>query len=262
MKKQPLGMLRSLIVIPDWISFADPDKPSDLKWIYKDKTVNSIETSSVIFIPVDFSRLILYRYSYLLFHGIGIFYTKFSLKEKIISTDFRYLTGFVIPEKKWLDNHFNTEPFVFPSFNTFMIASENLLEFSFSALHIQNNYTGQSRQAFARGRMLTQLILPLKEPLVMLRKAAEKYEEFYYVPSPMRVLMCEFFNEIFLNEIAIESKNTTYEENIPGIRRIKPNLMKIFPKPWRNEDFLNGLHHEVSQIAEDFALIGAPMILK
>jgi len=261
MRKKPLGMLRSLIVIPDWISFADPDKLSDFKWIYKNKTIKSIEKSSVIFIPVDFSRLILYRYSYLLLHGIGIYYTKFSLKEKIISTDFRYLTGLVIPEKKWLDNHFNTEPFLFPPLNSFMIASENLVDFSFTTLQIQENYTGQSRQVFARGRLLTQLIMPLKEPLVMLRKATEKYEEFYYDPSPMRVLMCEFYNEIFVNEIAIESTNTTYEENIPGIRRIKPNLLEIFPKQWKNEDYLNGLRREISKISEDFTLIGAPMIL-
>jgi len=143
-----------------------------------------------------------------------------------------------------------------------MIAGENLLEFSFNTLQVQEDFTGQSRQAFERGKILTQLVLPLREPLVMLRKATEKYEEFYYSPAPMRVLICEFFNSIFVNEIALESTNSIYEENIPGIRKIKPNLLEIFPKKWNNEVYLDGLRREVSKISEDFALIGAPMILQ
>jgi len=261
MRKQPLGMLRSLVVIPDWISFADPDKKTDMRWFYKNQDVESVETSSVIFIPVDFSRLILYNLSYILLYGVGIYWTKSSLSKKM-TRDTRYLTGLVIPEEKWLNNHFNTEPFVFPPLNDFMIAGEKLLEFSFNTLQNQEDYASQSRQAFARGNILTQLIMPLKEPLDMLRNAAEKYEEFHYTPSPMRVLMCEFYNELFVNEIALESANSKYEENIPGVRRIKPNLLEIFPKQWSNEVYLDGLRHEVSKISEDFALIGAPMILQ
>ncbi|MFX1538563.1 MAG: hypothetical protein ACFFDI_30600, partial [Promethearchaeota archaeon] len=126
----------------------------------------------------------------------------------------------------------------------------------------QEDYSGQSRRAFERGRILTQLVFPLKEPLISLRKATENYEEFYYSPAPMRVLIAEFFNEIFVNEIAIESSSSKYEENIPGIRGIKPNLLEIFPKQWSNEVYLDGLRREVSKIANDFALIGAPIILK
>lgn len=179
-----------------------------------------------------------------------------------MTTDKRYLTGLVIPEEIWLNNHFNTEPFVFPSLNDFMILSENLLEFSFKALQeIQEDFSGQSRQAFERGKLLTQLVMPLKEPLIMLKKATEKYEEFHYAPSPMRILISEFFNNIFVNEIALESANSIYEERIPGIRSIKPNLFEIFPKQWSNETYIDGLRKQISRISEDFALIGAPMIL-
>ena len=260
MRKQPLGLLRSLVVIPDWISFADPDKRTDMRWFYKNQDVESIKTSSVIFIPVDFSRLILFNLSYIFLHGVGIYWTKFSLGNKI-TTDNRYLTGLVIPEEKWLNNHFNTEPFVFPPFNDFMISGDNLLDFSFITLQVQEDYARQSRQAFERGKILTQLVFPLKEPLVMLREATEKNEEFYYSPTPMRVLICEFFNRIFVNEIAIESTNSLYEEDTPGIRRIKPKLLEIFPEKWNNEVYLDGLRRDVSRISEDFALIGAPMIL-
>ncbi len=262
MKQKPLGMLRSLIVISDWISFSDPDKPTDMRWLYKNQDIESVETSSVIFIPVDFSRLLLFNISYILLYGVGIYWTKFSVGKKAITTDTRYLTGLVIPEEKWLNNHFSTEPFVFPPPYDFMIAGENLLEFSFNTLQVQEDYVGQSRRAFERGRILTQLVFPLKEPLVMLKKATENYEEFYYSPAPMRVLISEFYNEIFVNEISIESTNSKYEENIPGVRRIKPNLLEIFPKQWSNEVYLNGLRREVSNIAKDFALIGATMVLK
>lgn len=262
MRKKLLGMLRSLIVISDWISFSDPDKPTDMRWLYKNQDVESIETSSVIFIPVDFSRLLLFNISYILLYGVGIYWTKFSVAKKTITTDTRYLTGLVIPEEKWLNNHFSTEPFVFSPPYDFMIAGDNLLEFSFSTLQVQEDYVGQSRRAFERGRILTQLVFPLKEPLLMLKKATENYEEFYYSPAPMRVLISEFYNEIFVNEISIESTNSKYEENIPGVRRIKPNLLEIFPKQWSNEVYLNGLRREVSNIAKDFALIGAPMVLK
>ena len=261
MRKKPLGILRSLIVISDWISFADSDKPTDMKWFNKNQKVESITKSSVIFIPVDFSRLILYHNSYFFLYGIGIYWTEFSLRKKITITDKRYLTGLVIPEEKWLNNHFNTEPFVFPPLNAYMIAGENFQDFSFNALQAQEDYTGHTRQAFERGKILTQLILPLKEPLVMLRKATEKNEEFYISPAPMRILISEFHNNVFVNEITIESSNSIYEENIPGVRRIKPNLLEIFPKQWRNETYLEGLRNEVAKISEDFAKIGAPMIL-
>ncbi|MFX1538564.1 MAG: hypothetical protein ACFFDI_30605, partial [Promethearchaeota archaeon] len=134
MQKPPLGMLRSLIVIDDWISFADPRKQTKIEWFYKNQAVESIKRSSVIFIPVDFSRLILFNLSYLFLYGVGIYWIKFSLKEKTITTDTRYLTGLVVPEEKWLNNHFSTEPFVFPPPYDFMIAGENLLEFSFNTL--------------------------------------------------------------------------------------------------------------------------------
>jgi hypothetical protein len=263
MRKKPLGKLRSLIVIPDWISFADPRKQTDIRWSYKNQDVETITKSSVVFIPVEFSRIFLYNLSYFLLYGIGIYWTKFSLKNEIMTTDKRYLTGLVIPEETWLNSHFNTEPFVFPSLNEFLIVGENLLEFSFNTLlDIQEDYAGQSSQAFGRGKLLTRLVLPLKEPLVMLKEATEKYEEFHYAPAPMRILISEFFNNIFVNEITIESTNSSYEENIPGIQRIKPNLLEIFPKQWSNETYIEGLRQEVSQISEDFALIGAPLILQ
>ena len=262
LSKQSLGLLRSLVVIPDWISFTDPEKQRDKRWFYRNQEVESIQTSSVIFIPVDFSRLILYNLSYILLYGAGIYWTKFSIKKETVTTDTRYLTGLVIPEEQWLNNHFNTEPFMFPPPYDFMIASGNLLEFSFTTLQFQENFSGQSRRAFERGTILTQLVFPLKEPLVMLRKATEKLEEFDYPTAPMRVLMSEFFNGIFVNEIAIESTNSAYEENIPGVRRIKPNLLEIFPKTWNNEVYIDGLRREISKISNDFAFSGAPMILK
>ena len=95
------------------------------------------------------------------------------------------MTGLVIPEETWLRNHFHTEPFVFPPPYDFMIAGDNLLEFSFDTLSAQEDLAGQSRRAFERGKILTQLIFPLKEPLTMLREATENYEEFDYFPAPL-----------------------------------------------------------------------------
>ncbi|MFX1512261.1 MAG: hypothetical protein ACFFCQ_06715 [Promethearchaeota archaeon] len=260
MGKQPLGLLRSLIVIPDWISFAESDKPPDKKWLFQNQEIQSIEISSVIFVPSEFSRLILYNISYLVIFGAGIYWTKFSIMDQKITTDSRYLTTLVIPEEKWLDNHFNTELFVFPPPYDFMVAGEKLLEFSFKTLHAQEDLAGQSRRAFERGRILMQLVFPFKEPLVMLRDAKENNE--FKDTAPMRALMCEFFNEIFVNELAIETEKSTYEENIPGIRRIKANFIEIFPKQWRTEVYLDGLRQKVSEIAKDFTQIGAPLILR
>ncbi|MHA2225504.1 MAG: hypothetical protein ACXAC8_09890 [Candidatus Hodarchaeales archaeon] len=260
--KQSLGKLRSLIVISDWISFADPDKPTNLRWFYKNQEVESIIASGVIFIPVDFSRLIHTDRSYFLLYGAGIYWTKFSISKHAITSDTRYINGLVIPEEKWLDNHFSTEPFVFPPPYDFMIIGDNLQEFSFTALRSQEDHTGHSRRAFGRGMILTQLIFPFKEPLVMLQKTTEKYEEFDSPQTPMRVLISEFANGRIVNEIALESNIKTYEQTLPGVRRIIPNLMQIFPEKWSNEIYLNGLRSEISKISKDFAFIGAPMILK
>ena len=89
MREQSLGLLRSLVVIPNWISFTDPDRSTDMRWRYKNQDVETIQTSCIIFIPANFSRLIMYNLSYLLLYGVGIYWTKFSLMEKTITTVIR-----------------------------------------------------------------------------------------------------------------------------------------------------------------------------
>ncbi len=257
---QPLGRLKSLIVISDWISFAE-EKTESFKWVYKNQAIKTVETSSVIFVPVDFSRLIHNNRSYILLYGAGIYWTKFSVYKSAITTDTRYITGIVIPEEKWLDNHFNTEPFVFPPHQRSMIVGEDLQEFSFNALRVPDDQTGYSRRAFGRGVILAQLVFPFKEPLVLLRKTTESYEEFDSPYAPMRVLITEFAGGEIINEIALEKSDEVYEETIPGIRKIRSNLLEIFPGIWTNEVYLNGLRREIAVLSKDFAFIGAPMIL-
>lgn len=260
--RHPLGRLKSLIVISDWVSFAETKRPADSRWFYKGQAIQSVNNASVIFIPVDFSRLIYNTSSYILLYGAGIYWTKFSVSKQTITTDIRYISGLVIPEEKWLDNHFNTEPFVFPPPYDFMIVSENLQEFAFNALRVDDESSGYARRAFGRGIILAQLVFPFKEPLIMLKKTTESYEEFDSPTAPMRVLISEFADGKVINEISLESSNRRYEESIPGIRKIQPNLFQIFPEKWSNEIYLNGLRREISIISKDFAFIGAPMILK
>jgi len=78
----------------------------------------------------------------------------------------------------------------------------------------------------------------------------------------MRVLISEFADGKIINEISLETANKKYEESIPGIKKIQPNLLKIFPEKWSNEIYLKGLRREISIVSKDFAFIGAPMILK
>ena len=266
LSKQPLGRLRSLVVISDWVSFAEAEKP--VNWLYKNQNIQSVETTSVIFVPVDFSRMIYSSRSYIFLYGAGIYWCSFSvgkqtsisITKQTITTDHRFLTALVIPEEKWLDNHFNTEPFVFPPPYDFMIVGDHLQEFSFNALRLEDD--SSVRRAFGRGVILAQLVFPLKEPLLILQKATESYEEFDSPFAPMRVLISEFANGKIINEIILERQSKTYEETIPGIRKIKPNLLSIFPEKWSNEVYLDGLRREVGVISKDFAFIGAPMILK
>ncbi|MHA2243562.1 MAG: hypothetical protein ACXADY_01200 [Candidatus Hodarchaeales archaeon] len=258
----PLGRLKSLIVISDWISFANTERPADTKWVYKNQAVQSIDTASVIFVPLDFSRLIYNTSSYILLYGVGIYWTKFSISRHAFTTDTRYITSIVIPEEKWLSCHFNTEPFVFPPPYDNMIVSDNFLEFSFSALRSQEEPPAYTRRAFSRGVILAHIAFPFKEPLVMLKKTTESYEEFDSPDAPMRVLIAEFAGGRIVNEISLETANKTYEETIPGIRKIQPNLLQTFPEKWSNEVYLNGLRREIAIISKDFAFIGAPMILE
>ena len=262
MTKHPLGRLKSLIVISDWISFADTERSADSRWLYKNQVINSIQHASVIFIPVDFSRLIYNASSYILLYGAGVYWTKFSINKQNITTDTRYITGILIPEKKWLNNHFNTEPFIFPPPYDFMIVSDHLQEFSFNALRAQEEPSGYTRRAFSRGVILTQLVFPFKEPLMRLRKTTESYEEFDSPTAPMRILISEFADNKIINEISLERPSKTYEKTVPGIRKIQSNLLQIFPEKWSNEVYLDGLRREIANVSKDFAFIGAPMILK
>ncbi|PWI46788.1 hypothetical protein CEE45_15075 [Candidatus Heimdallarchaeota archaeon B3_Heim] len=258
----PLGLLRSVVVISDWISFADQNDIMATQWSYKNQSIKTIKNASVIFIPVDFSRIIQDDLSYILLYGAGIYWTNFSITSpQTITIDHRFLTGLLLPENKWLDNHFNTEPFIFPPGNDF-IASDHLLEFPFTSLGEQNDIMGQRKRAFGRGIILAQLVFPFKEPLLMLRKATEGYNEFDSPNSPMRVLLSDFDHRQRINQIALEKSDIEYEVTIPGIQSIKADLLDFLPSKWSNEVYIKGLQREIAKIAKDFAFIGAPLILK
>jgi hypothetical protein len=263
MRKPPLGRLRSIIVISNWAKYVEEEDIASIQWLYKNQSVYSIENSSVIFVPVDFSRIFQNEKSHILLWGAGIYWTQFTISKKQpgITTDVRYLTALVLPEEQWLDSHFNTEPFVFPPSQNF-IMSDYLQEFPFQALSAQVDIDGYHRRAFGRGLILAQLVFPFKEPLLKLRKKTESYEEFDSPDAPMRILISKFADGKAFNEISIEKPNEEYEKPIPGIRKIKPSLHDIFPETWRNEIYLKGLRREIATISKDFAFIGAPLILK
>jgi len=260
--KYPLGLLRSMIVISDWNSFIKTDKNLSNCLLYKDQKIQEVTNASVIFVPVDFSRVIENQRSYILLYGAGIYWTKFSITHpQTITTDHRFLTGILLPEDKWLDNHFNTEPFIFPpDFN--FIASDYLLEFPFTSLGEQDDIAGIRRRAFGRGIILAQLVFPFKEPLLLLRKAAEGYNEFDSPKSPMRILIAEFHDKQRINQIVIEKAHPEYERTIPGIQSIPNDLLEIFPSKWKNELYLNGLRRDIAKVAKDFAFIGASLLLR
>jgi hypothetical protein len=260
--KRPLGYLRTLIVISDWVSFNFGVEQPNTPWLYKNQQINTINKSGVLFIPVDFSRLFQNEESYILLYGAGIYWTQFSITTpQTIVTDHRFISGLLIPENKWLDNHFNTEPFIFPPGNDFII-SDYLLEFPFTALGAQDDLEGLRKRAFGRGVLLSQLVFPFKEPLLMLRKATEGYDEFDSPDSQIRVLISDYALSEYTNQIAIEKPNPDYERTTPGISAIKPNLLDFLPEMWTNEVYLNGLRREVAKIAKDFAFIGASLIIK
>ncbi|WP_455463896.1 hypothetical protein [Candidatus Hodarchaeum mangrovi] len=254
-----LGRLKSLIVISDWINFADNNFKG--KWNYKTQDVVFIDTTSVILVPVDFTRILKNGESFILLYGAGIYWTRFSVIKRAITTDSRFITGLLIPEKQWLDCHFNTEPFIFPPMHNFII-NDFLQEFPFNALRPkEDDIDGARRRAFGRGLILAQLVFPLKESLMLLKKATERYENFDAPDSPMRILISEFTSEI-KNEIIIEKPQSDYQVMIPGIRNIKSNLLEIFPEKWKTEIYLRGLRRDIAHIAKDFAFIGAPLILR
>ncbi|MFW9778583.1 MAG: hypothetical protein ACFFE8_06980 [Candidatus Heimdallarchaeota archaeon] len=252
--RHPLGVLKSLLVISDWIHFADPETSS---WSYRNQSVTSVDQAVCIFIPVDFNRLIENGTTYLLLYGAGIYWTQFVITQGI-STDSRFLSALVVKEEKWLNNHFNTEPFVFPP-DFPGIVSEEMQEFPFAALQKQNDTASYGRRAFGRGLILAQLVFPFKEPLTMLRKAAQSYETFDSPNAPMRVLVSGYGN--ISNEIIVENPDPRYELTIPGIRRTRAALRDVFPSQWSNKQYLQGIKRETATIAKDFAYIGAPMIL-
>ena len=254
-----LGRLKSLIVISDWINFADSNFKG--KWRYKTQDIALIDHTSVIFIPVDFTRIFQDEESFILLYGAGIYWTKFSVIKRAITTDSRFINGLFIPEKQWLDCHFNTEPFVFPPAHNFII-SDSLQEFPFNALRSKDDdIEGARRRAFGRGLVLAQLVFPFKESLILLKKATESYENFDAPDSPMRILVSRFSPNI-VNEIIIEKSLSDYQVMIPGIRNIESNLLEIFPEKWKNEIYLKGLRRDIAHIAKDFAFIGAPLILR
>ena len=124
----------------------------------------------------------------------------------------------------------------------------------------QDDLAGHAHRAFSRGIILAQLVFPFKEPLMMLRKATESYENFDSPVAPMRVLISKF-GEIS-NKISLESKIKGYSETVPGIKTIDIDLLEIFPEKWSNEVYLQGLRREIANLSKDFFILASAKAVK
>lgn len=251
-EKSVLGTLNQILFIPSWSKLIS----SEFKGFYLNQNVTEVMQDSVIILPdlalTGFEETMGEPYFFLT--GIGLYYTKFRLGKDDIITDFREITGIVLP-MDYYDRAQDLSGSVLNSDKLLM--TEYLVSVPFSLL-----LADQTTQMYMRGVVARNVVHPYKESWDKLLEIC-KDNRSLHPDDGLKILSGGLSTKIplYSNELLTEKDLGEYSRMTAGIKNVQPKLGKVLTDLQIVGDFKAQMFEKIRMMKKDYAERGHPKLL-
>lgn len=246
LREKILGVLDQLIFIPSWNKLLG----SKFNGFYLNQPVQKILQDNVVLLP----DLALTGFEettgepFFLITGVGLYWVKFELGSGSLVTDYREITGIVLP---W-DTYEKAQDEAASVLDSEKIRmTEYMTSIPFSII-LQK----QSTQMFLRGVLARNVFLPYKECFDQLQKVCQdpnsfKKEEGLKILSGGLSTQIQLYN----NELLTEKQLGRYSSLVAGVKNTQPKLHKILAN-LQLEATEEAFFQKIQKIKSEFSEIG------
>lgn len=251
LRESVLGSLDQILFIPSWRRLLG----STFNGFYLNQPVRRIFQDNVVLLP----DLALSGFEettgepFFLITGFGIYWVKFEVSVGSIVTDFREITGIVLPLDLY-DKAQDETGSVLGSEKIRM--TEYLTSIPFSLILAK-----KTTQMYLRGVLARNVFLPNKECFDQLF-ACSKDPNSFGREEGLKILSGGLSTQIqlYTNELLIEKDLSGYSNLIAGVKNIQPKLYKILAD-LQLESMREGFFDKIKQMKKDFREIGRKYLL-
>ena len=252
LRKSVFGVLDQLLFIPSWRKLLG----SHFNGFYLNQPVQKIFQDTIVFLP----NIALSGFEettgepFFLITGLGIYWVKFQLGPGSIVTDYREITGIVLP----LDLYEKAQ-----DISGSILDSEKMRMTEFmTSIPFSIILAKRTTQMYLRGVLARNVFLPNKECFDQLLASCNDPNSFNKEEG-LKILSGGLSTQIQLynNELLTEKKLDNYSNLIAGIKNIQPKLDKILEN-LQLESMREGFFTKIDQIKREFREIGRDYLLE
>ncbi|MFX0015419.1 MAG: hypothetical protein ACFFB2_12700 [Promethearchaeota archaeon] len=251
LRESVLGTLDQILFIPSWRKLIG----SNFNGFYLNQPVQRIFQDNVVLLP----DLALTGFEettgepFFLITGFGIYWVKFQLGPGSIITDYREITGIVLP----LDVYEKAQDVSGSVLNSEKIRmTEYMISIPFSLILAK-----RTTQMYLRGVLARNVFLPNKECFDQLLVSCDDPNSFNK-DDGLKILSGGLSTQIqlYTNELLTEKTLDNYSSLIAGIKNTQPKLNKILAN-LQLESMSEGFFAKIQQMKSEFGEIGRTYLL-
>ena len=251
LREKILGVLDQLIFIPSWNKLLG----SKFNGFYLNQPVQKILQDNVVLLP----DLALTGFEettgepFFLITGVGLYWVKFELGSGSLVTDYREITGIVLP---W-DIYEKAQDEAASVLDSEKIRmTEYMTSIPFSII-LQK----QSTQMFLRGVLARNVFLPYRECFDQLQEVCQDPDSFKKEEG-LKILSGGLSTQIQLynNELLTEKQLGRYSSLVAGVKNTQPKLHKILAN-LQLEATEEAFFQKIQKIKSEFSEIGRKYLI-
>ncbi|MHA2298776.1 MAG: hypothetical protein ACXADA_22300 [Candidatus Hodarchaeales archaeon] len=251
-RSDELGSLTQILFIPSWTNLLGS---GEFLGFYLNQPVYEILQDSLVILP-DF---ILTGYEktmgepFIFLSGLGIYFVKFRLTPGEVITDYREITGFVLPMSIYEKAQDMSTSMVDSSK---LQMTEYMVSVPFSLILAR-----QTTQMYIRGVVARNVVHPYKECFDKLLDVSGDTKSFVE-DEGLKILSGGLSTKIplYTNELLTEKKLGNYSKLTAGIKNCQPKLEKILAD-LQIEGMKSRIFENIRQLKKDYIEIGHPKLL-